>query len=178
MLREFRSAPAPCGPIQNAQDSVLLHLSSVDKDSGAHDWVIPGLFFTYQPSKSMELSVLDYIIIIKYSFIYIYIYLFIHVLIYSFMYIYIYTNSFMYIFIHVYIHVNVFDIHTVDGKNPAPSCRRRCPIFCRPCHLALVSLLNTLLFIHPSHQGARQPREVLGESGQRIFGCPVRGVPS
>lgn len=26
-----------------------------DKDSGAHDWVTPGLFFTYQPSKSMEL---------------------------------------------------------------------------------------------------------------------------
>ena len=102
MLREFRSAPAPCGPIQNAQDSVLLHLSSVDKDSGAHDWVIPGLFFTYQPSKSMELSVLDYIIIIKYSFIYIYIYSFMYLYIHSCIYIYIYK------FIHVYIHSCIY----------------------------------------------------------------------
>lgn len=65
-----------------------------DKDSGAHDWVTPGFFFTYQPSKSMELSVLDYIIIIKYSFIYIYI------CIHSYIY--------MYKFIHVNIHSCIY----------------------------------------------------------------------
>ena len=46
-----------------------------------------------------------------------------------------------------------------------PSCRRRCPIFRRPSQRAWVSLLNTLLFIHHSHQGARQPPGVLSESG-------------